>query len=113
MKKTALENQIENLARITKKGFEEMHAKMDKGFSAVDKRFKAIDKRFELIDKGFEEVDKRFDGIDDNFSHVHARLDTLERDVADIRKHFVYRDEFEELDVRVDAVEGRLGIKHR
>lgn len=32
-------------------------------------------------------------------------------DGADIRKHFVYRDEFEDVLMRLSAVEKKLGIK--
>lgn len=36
---------------------------------------------------------------------------TIERDIAEIRSHFVYRDEFEDLMARVKYLEQKLGIK--
>ena len=46
----------------------------------------------------------------EGFDHTHARLSTIERDIAEIRKHFVYRDEFEDLMGRVKYLERKLGI---
>lgn len=82
----------ENLAQIVAKGFEQ------------------VDKRFEQVDKRFEQVDKRFEGIDNKLHHIDARLDTIEHDITDIRKHFVYRDEFEDVVARLAAIEKKLGI---
>lgn len=41
---------------------------------------------------------------------MSARLGSVERDVAEIRKHFVYRDEFEDALARLRLVEKKLGI---
>lgn len=74
-----------------------------KGFDAVDQRFNAVDQRFDA-------VDQRFDGIEKRLDHMDARLSYVERDVAEIRKHFVYRDEFEDALARLRFVEKKLGI---
>ena len=84
--KGVVHDEVENLARITAKGFEQ-------------------------VDKRFEQVDKRFEHIDGHLQHIDARLDTIEHDMADIRKHFVYRDEFEEVLHRLSAVEKKLGMR--
>lgn len=63
-----------------------------------------------IVAKGFEQVDKRFEQVDGRLQHIDARLDTVEHDIADIRKHFVYRDEFEDVIRRLATVEKKLGI---
>lgn len=84
--KGVVHDEIENLARIVARGFE-----------GVDKRF--------------EQVDKRFVQVGDRLQHIDARLDTLEHDVAEIRKHLVYRDEFEGVLSRLLTIEKKLGIR--
>lgn len=82
-----------------------------RGFDSVDKRFEQVDKRFEQVDKRFEQVDKRFVSVEGRLDHMGAQLSYIERDVAEIRKHFVYRDEFEDALARLRLVEKKLGIK--
>lgn len=48
--------------------------------------------------------------VESGFINVNARLDTIERDTSEIRKHFFYRDEFENLQARVKYLEKKLGI---
>ncbi|MEK9175662.1 MAG: hypothetical protein AAB795_03690 [Patescibacteria group bacterium] len=98
------------------------------GFDGVDKRFEQVDVRFEQVDVRFEQVDVRFDqivdtmidkatfgkfaeNVDRRFGHLEARMSTMERDVSEIRKHFIYRDEFEDALARLRLVEKKLGIK--
>ena len=100
--KGLVHDELENLARIVAKGFE-----------MVDKRFEQVDKRFEQVDKRFEQVDKRLDMVDDRLLHIDARLNTIEHDMADIRKHFVYRDEFEDALNRLAVIEKKLSIRSR
>lgn len=91
--KGVVHDEVENLARIVARGFEQ-----------VDRRFEQVDKRLELIDKKIEQIDVEI-------RHINARLDTIEHDIADIRKHLIYRDEFEDVLMRLSAVEKKLGIK--
>ena len=95
---------IEDLAGITKKGFDGV----DRRFEQVDKRFDAVDRRFDAVDKRFEHIETR---MEDGFRNVNDRLDMVERDVAIIREHIVYRSEFEDLVGRMKYVERKLGIK--
>lgn len=77
-----------------------------------------------MIQKGFEQTiekknfsdfvtrtEESFRIIDNRFNQVNARLDNIERDISEIRKHFVYRDEFEDLMARVKYLETKLGIE--
>ena len=80
---------IEDLARIMNRGFDHL-------LSTTSKKAD--------IDKQFEQVNVRLD-------HLSARLVVVERDIADIRKHFIYRDEFEDALARISLVEKKLGIK--
>lgn len=76
----------------------------------VKRGFDGIEKRFEQVDERFEQVDKRFVSIEGRLDHVDARLSYIERDISEIRKHFVYRDEFEDALARLRLVEKKLGI---
>lgn len=93
----------EDLAAMVKRGFDDVTERMAKK-TDVDKQFEAVDKRFEV-------VDKRLGRLEMEASHTNARLGVIERDVAEIRKHFVYRDEFEDLMSRVLYLEKKVGIK--
>lgn len=82
-----------------------------KEFAGVDKRFELMERRFEQIEKRIEVIERRLELIDAHLMRIDARLDMLEHDVAEIRKHFVYRDEFEDALARLRLVEKKLGIK--
>lgn len=79
--------------------------------AVVNKSFSAVQKQIELLDKKVELVEKEIQQINVRLKHIEARLDTIEHDIADIRRHFVYRDEFEEVVVRLAAIEKKLGIR--
>ena len=97
----------EDLAIMVKKGFDGV----DKRFEQVDQRFEQVDKRFEQVDQRFEQIDKRLDKMDDRFDGVDRRLAVIETDVSEIRKHFIYRDEFDDLMARVKYIEFKMGIE--
>ena len=59
----------------------------------------------------FGEVNERLNQIDLRLGHMDARLAMVERDIADIRKHFVYRDEFEDALARIALLEKKAGVK--
>lgn len=48
---------IEDLARITQKGFEDLELRMDKKFGRVDKRFEVIGERLDVIDDRLEDIE--------------------------------------------------------
>ncbi|OGZ09626.1 MAG: hypothetical protein A3D67_00915 [Candidatus Lloydbacteria bacterium RIFCSPHIGHO2_02_FULL_51_22] len=89
--------EIEKLARMVSDGFTETNKKIDDFRDEVDARF--------------EQVDGRLGGIDDRLDHTNARLLVIERDIAEIRAHFVYRNEFEDLMGRVQYLEKKMGVK--
>lgn len=99
-------NEFENLARMIQIGFDETAKKIE-----VDKRFEQIDKRFEQVDKHFNTIDKHFEQVDNRLDHIDARLANIEQDIAEIKKHFIYRDEFEDLMGRVKYLETKLGVE--
>lgn len=92
----------------TKQEFDDLGRMIKLGFDEVDKKFKQVDKRFEQVDKRFERLEDR---TERGFANVNARLDIIEKDIAEIRRHFVYRDEFEDLMGRVKYLETKLGIE--
>ncbi|MEK7576221.1 MAG: hypothetical protein AAB482_00865 [Patescibacteria group bacterium] len=89
----AVHSEVENLARIVAKGFE------------------SVDKRFEQVNKRFEQVDRRFESIEFKLEHIDTRLGVVEHDTAEIRRHFIYRDEFEDALARITLLEKKLNIK--
>ena len=71
-----------------------------------------------MVNRGFNDVsskmatnDKKLNYIGAEVSHTRARVDVIERDIAEIRKHFVYRDEFEAALARILLLEKKIGIK--
>ncbi|OGF63412.1 hypothetical protein A2662_04710 [Candidatus Giovannonibacteria bacterium RIFCSPHIGHO2_01_FULL_45_33] len=82
----------DELAAMIKRGFDDAASKSD---------IKRLDERIAILETKTE----------DGFRHVNARLSTIEGDISDIRKHFVYRDEFEDLMARVKYLETKLSIE--
>lgn len=78
-----IKEEFDNLARIMKVGLDEVNSKMSEGFRRVDEKIK----------------------------HIDARLSNIEQDISEIKKHFVYRYEFEDLMARVKYLEGKLGVE--
>ncbi|MBI2640879.1 MAG: hypothetical protein HYW91_03310 [Candidatus Sungbacteria bacterium] len=78
---------------------------------AVETLATIINKSFNAVQKQIELLDKKIELIDGELQHITARLNTIEHDVADIRKHFVYRDEFEDAIARIALIEKKLGIR--
>lgn len=99
-----LEGSIDDLARITKQGFD-----------GVKKEFDGVRKKFDGVNQKIDGVNLKLDSFKqethDNFNHVNARLDLLERDVSEIRKHAVYREEFDRVLTRLERVEKVLHLR--
>ncbi len=94
---------IDDLAVMVKHGFD--HA--DSKFDTMDAKFAHITKS--MIDKAT--FGKFAENVDRRFGHIEARMSTMERDVSEIRRHFIYRDEFEDALARLRLIEQKLGIK--
>ena len=74
---------IDDLAKITKAGFDAV----DKRFDAVGKKFDAVDKRFDAVGKKFDAVDKRFGEMEYNLkSYLDDKLADLKGDVIAVIK---------------------------
>lgn len=93
---------MDRLALMVGRGFNEVYGRMSKGFDEAAKK--------KEVDVKFEQVDRRFDHVDATLEHMDARLFQVEKDVAEIKRHFVYRDEFDDLMSRVKYLEEKLGI---
>lgn len=73
---------IEDLARITQKGFEGV----DKKFEGVDKKFEEINERFDTLEY---EMNKRFDQLEKIiFSEYKNRIERLEDQVEELQSDF-------------------------
>ena len=70
-----------------------------------------INSGFNAVDKHFDIVDKRFDALEVNAREVDSQLSRIGREVSEIHRHLVYRDEFDDLMDRVKYVESKLGIE--
>lgn len=79
--------------------------------SAVETLATIISKSFNAVQKQIELLDKRVEVIEREIRHISSRLNTIEHDLADVRKHFVYRDEFEDAVARIALLEKKLGIR--
>ncbi len=97
---------------LTKKDLSQIkgvvHEEVEK---AVETLAVVINKSFNAVQKQIELLDKKIEQINVEIRHINARLDTIEHDIADIRKHFVYRDEFENVLARLSAIEKKLGLR--
>ena len=82
---------------------DELAVMTSKGFDRVEERFEGIDRRFEAIDKRFVEIERRLDKI-------WLEVGTMRRDVYDIKKEMIQREEFEQLVARVEFLEKRLKV---
>ena|SRR3989344_4932641 len=96
----------------TKKEFENLAHMVARGFSDANKQFQGVNERIGELDNRLsgrmDKLDKRIGNFEQTAS---AHFITLERDVAEIRAHFVYREEFEDLMARVKPLERKAGIK--
>lgn len=103
----------DELAAMIKRGFDDTASKAD--FLSVKAAVKNLDGKVTGLDENVASLDTRLTSLErttkDGFREVGARLDTIERDISDIRKHFVYRDEFEDLMARVKYLETKLSIE--
>lgn len=80
----SIDRSIESFARI-----------VSKGFGGVDKRFDGVDKRF-------DEVDKRFDLVEERLDKIEGKLEGI-----------VYRNEFEQLKAKLEALESMVFMKRK
>ena len=89
----------------------ELAVMVNAGFSSVEKRFSGVDGRLDGIEKRFDGVDRRLDRLETDMQEVQGRLSSIGREIMEIHKHVVYRDEFEDLTDRVKYLELKLGTK--
>ena len=85
--KDIVHGETENLAQIVAKGFAETASKDE-----------------------VRQLEKRTERLELNTDHMRATLDVMSRDIADIKKHFVYRDEFEDALSRIALIEKKLDL---
>lgn len=78
--------------------------------AAVETLAQIVNKAFQGVEKRFEFVDKRLEIIEAEIRHINARLNVIEHDIADIKKHLIHQDDFEALVTRVSFIEKRLGV---
>ncbi|MEK9175431.1 MAG: hypothetical protein AAB795_02440 [Patescibacteria group bacterium] len=94
---------IDDLAIMVKHGFDHITSTM------ADKN--SINKRFDRLEGDMTQVKGDLSNLKGEVLHLNAVTTTIQRDVAEIRKQFVRRDEFDDLFGRVSYLERKLGIK--
>ena len=88
---------IDNLAKTTSKSIEDLAVMTARGFEQVDKRFEKIEGKISIMQ--------------DDIDQLSSRVSSVGHEVAEIHKHLVYRDEFDDLMGRMKYVEIKLGIE--
>jgi methyl-accepting chemotaxis protein len=69
--------EVQELATIVQKGFDELSARMQEGFAKVDVRFEQVDARF-------ERVEARIVTVDDNVHLTRILVEQLTNDVKQV-----------------------------
>ena len=94
---------IDDLAGMVKKGFDHMSDTL------ADKE--SVNKRFDGLEVDIKHLKGETTYLKGEVAHLNASMSMVQRDVAEIRKQFVRRDEFDDLFGRVSYLERRFGIK--
>lgn len=76
----------------------------------MDSKIDVLVDGHKFLVEGQEKLEEKMEIIEEKLIKVDSRLFNIERDISDIRKHFVYRDEFEDLVRRVKYLETKLEI---
>ena len=97
---------IETLANMVKHGFDHVDQRFDEMAKGIAQKADKAD-----VDQQFNGINKHLVHVDGELLHLNATTTTIQRDVAEIRKQFVRRDEFDDLFGRVSYLERKLGIK--
>ena len=110
---------IDDLAKMTKAGFNEackdrkkIRKETDDLARAVKSGFDGFDKRFDGVDKRFDGVDKRFDGFDKRLTRVESTMvtkDYLDEKLVDLRGDIVIllRKEDRKLEALIEKLKER------
>ena len=97
---------IEDLAAMVERGFDQTADK-----DLVNKRFDSLEGDMAQVKGDISHLKDDASHIKGEVLHLSAVTTTIQRDVAEIRKQFVRRDEFDDLFGRVAYLERKLGIK--
>ena len=84
---------------------------MKKGLENMDSKIDVLVDGHKFLVEGQKILGGKIELLDVKLIQVNSRLFNIEKDIADIRKHFVYRDEFDDLIARVKYLEKKLGIE--
>ena len=99
---TATKKEFENLAGMIKRGFDA---------TATKTELKNVQSDITEMKGDITEMKSNIKRLDGEVRHINATLGVMATDIADIKKHFVYRNEFEDLMARVKYLETKLGVE--
>jgi predicted nuclease with TOPRIM domain len=108
---------ISDLAIMVANGFSEM----DKKFKAMDEKFYKMDERFDAIDDRLDSTDSKLEklvnvvyGINDTVIDMNGRLKKLEEVIEPLMMGFrITQKEIQDINLRVDRIERKTGIKQQ
>lgn len=95
------ETGTDKLATMIQKGFDGVYEEIKKEGKTRAEESKSLNVR----------IDRLEGKVDGGLREVNNRMLVIERDIAEIRSHFVYRVEFDDLSARVKYLERKAGIK--
>lgn len=89
-----IDDKIENLAGMIKRGFDETATKED----------------FKRLDLRMDKFDGRMDRFENSLAHIDAQITAIDQDIVEMRKDLIPRMEIEDILARLLLVERKLGI---
>jgi len=78
--KQVIKEEVDGLALITKKGFDEVAERFDN----LEGRFDNLEGRFDNLEGRFDNLEGRFDNLEGRFDNLEGRFDNLEGKVVNL-----------------------------
>ena len=99
---------IDKLATMVQKGFDGVYEEIKKEGRSTAEEFRLLNVKLGRLEVKTNQIETK---VDNGLREVNNRMLVIERDIAEIRSHFVYRVEFEDLTARVKYLEKKAGVK--
>lgn len=102
------ETGTDKLATMIQKGFDGVYEEIKKEGRTRAEESRVMNVKLGRLEVKANQTETR---ISDGLREVNNRMLVIERDIAEIRSHFVYRVEFDDLSARVKYLEKKSGVK--
>jgi hypothetical protein len=93
---------------MVQKGFDGVYEEIKKEGRARAEDSRLLNVKSGRLEMKTAQIETR---IDTGLREINNRMLVIERDIAEIRSHFVYRVEFDDLSARVKYLEKKAGVK--